>query len=217
MRRLPADQLCHSLSGLGGARHADMSVAERIYDVRSAAGGADHRQRIRHARSMAHPRRDVVVGNFRAQRGEHAARMSEQDAGTLPIGRRRARLASRCLRASAPAPSRWQRTYALRPQSECAEQPQDRGSSGGSRAPFRGECGHQARPRAASTRLRERVCFAQKPIAATKKWPCGQPNNHSAAALRPRDPRVRQQRLKDGRGADLENAVSEYCRQFCSG
>ena len=64
---------------------------------------------------------------------------------------------------------------------------------------------------------RERVCFAQKPIAATKKWPCGQPNNHSAAALRPRDPRVRQQRLKDGRGADLENAVSEYCRQFCSG
>ena len=27
----------------------------------------------------------------------------------------------------------------------------------------------------------------------------------------------RQQRLKDGRGADLENAVSEYCRHFCSG
>jgi hypothetical protein len=30
---------------------------------------------------------------------------------------------------------------------------------------------------------RERVCFAQKPIAATKKWLCEQPNNHSAAAL----------------------------------
>src|SRR5262245_42138041 len=30
---------------------------------------------------------------------------------------------------------------------------------------------------------RERVCFAQKPIAATKRWPCEQPNNHSAAAL----------------------------------
>ena len=29
--------------------------------------------------------------------------------------------------------------------------------------------------------------------------------------------RRRQQRLKDGRGADLENAVSEYCRHFCSG
>ena len=29
--------------------------------------------------------------------------------------------------------------------------------------------------------------------------------------------RRRQQRLKDGRGADLENAVSEYCRLFCSG
>jgi hypothetical protein len=29
--------------------------------------------------------------------------------------------------------------------------------------------------------------------------------------------RWRQQRLKDGRGADLENAVSEYCRHFCSG
>src|SRR5262245_5078506 len=28
---------------------------------------------------------------------------------------------------------------------------------------------------------------------------------------------ARQQRLKDGRGADLENAVSEYCRHFCSG
>ena len=27
----------------------------------------------------------------------------------------------------------------------------------------------------------------------------------------------RQQRLKDGRGADLENAVSESCRLFCSG
>ena len=27
----------------------------------------------------------------------------------------------------------------------------------------------------------------------------------------------RQQRLKDGRGADLENAVSEYCHHFCSG
>ena len=26
-----------------------------------------------------------------------------------------------------------------------------------------------------------------------------------------------QQRLKDGRGADGENAVSEYCRHFCSG
>ena len=29
--------------------------------------------------------------------------------------------------------------------------------------------------------------------------------------------RRRQQRLKDGRGAGLENAVSEYCRHFCSG
>jgi len=29
--------------------------------------------------------------------------------------------------------------------------------------------------------------------------------------------RRRQQRLKDGRGADGENAVSEYCRLFCSG
>ena len=28
---------------------------------------------------------------------------------------------------------------------------------------------------------------------------------------------LRQQRLKDGRGADGENAVSEYCRHFCSG
>ena len=28
--------------------------------------------------------------------------------------------------------------------------------------------------------------------------------------------RRRQQRLKDGRGADGENAVSEYCRLFCS-
>src|SRR5262249_29755582 len=88
MRRLPADQLCHSLSGLGGACHADMSVAERIYDVRSAAGGADHRQRNRPTRSVAPPRPDVLVGSFIAQRGEHAARMSEQDAGTLPIGRR---------------------------------------------------------------------------------------------------------------------------------
>ena len=37
--------------------------------------------------------------------------------------------------------------------------------------------------RAAREGARERVCFAQKPIAATKKWLCGQPNNHSAAAL----------------------------------
>src|SRR5262249_29006776 len=29
--------------------------------------------------------------------------------------------------------------------------------------------------------------------------------------------RRRQQRLKDGRGADLENAVSDYCRHFCAG
>src|SRR5262245_30108612 len=29
--------------------------------------------------------------------------------------------------------------------------------------------------------------------------------------------RGRQRRLKDGRGADLESAVSEYCRHFCSG
>src|SRR5262249_47741913 len=152
MRRLPADQLCHSLSGLGGACHADMSVAERIYDVRSAAGGADHPQRIRPTRAMAPPPRGVFGREFIPPPRGNAARMSEQDAGTLPIGRaRRARLAPRGLRASAPAPSRWQRTYALRPQSECAEQPQDRGSSGDSRAPFRGECGHQARPRAAST------------------------------------------------------------------
>src|SRR5262249_6738425 len=88
MRRLPADQLCHSLSGLGGACHADMSVAERIHDVRSAAGGGDHPQRIRHTRSMAPPPRGVLGREFIAQRGEHAARMSEQDASTLPIGRR---------------------------------------------------------------------------------------------------------------------------------
>jgi hypothetical protein len=29
--------------------------------------------------------------------------------------------------------------------------------------------------------------------------------------------RRRQQRMKDGGGADGENAVSEYCRYFCSG
>ena len=28
-----------------------------------------------------------------------------------------------------------------------------------------------------------RRASVQKPMAATKKWPCGQPNNHSAAAL----------------------------------
>src|SRR5262249_56399555 len=76
MRRLPADQLCHSLSGLGGACHADMSVAERIYDVRSAAGGAGHRQRIRHTRALAHPRRGVLVGNFIPQRGDTPPPMS---------------------------------------------------------------------------------------------------------------------------------------------
>ena len=38
-----------------------------------------------------------------------------------------------------------------------------------------------------------------------------------ASAPRALVARRRQQRLKDGRGADLENAVSEYCRHFCSG
>src|SRR5262245_63399354 len=37
--------------------------------------------------------------------------------------------------------------------------------------------------RAAREGARERVCFAQKPTAATKKWLCEQTNNHSAAAL----------------------------------
>src|SRR5262245_8592673 len=37
--------------------------------------------------------------------------------------------------------------------------------------------------RAAREGARERVCFAQKPIAATKKWLCEQPNNLGAAAL----------------------------------
>ena len=38
-----------------------------------------------------------------------------------------------------------------------------------------------------------------------------------ASAPRALVARRRQQRLKDGRGADGENAVSEYCRHFCSG
>ena len=37
--------------------------------------------------------------------------------------------------------------------------------------------------RAAREGARERVCFAQKTIAATKKWLYEQPNNRSAAAL----------------------------------
>ena len=39
----------------------------------------------------------------------------------------------------------------------------------------------------------------------------------SLCAPRALGARRRQQRLKDGRGADGENAVSEYCHHFCSG
>src|SRR5262249_48715242 len=50
------DFACHR-----GRRHAHMTVTEGVDDVRRGARWPDHRQRIRQARTMAHPHRNPLL------------------------------------------------------------------------------------------------------------------------------------------------------------
>src|SRR5712671_6961521 len=54
-RRLIADNFGNNLSGHRRTRHADMAMSECVDHVARAARAADHRQRIRRARTMPHP------------------------------------------------------------------------------------------------------------------------------------------------------------------